>query len=187
MSEQGRGRETLGDRALRGRGLMNGAAGSAPVARSADSDDTKPGRHLVEHLADGLADPMQLAAAAGARLVPDIELHLLAGQMGRHALPVDEEPAAGRLGCCQRQGGFDPTDVGAEVLKPELELAVIEALGAPAELVALQLLDDEVKPLDLGLRFGESSALGGEGAHQPLQCLNIIWQSGEIDVHENEV
>lgn len=154
MSEQGRGRETLGDWALRGRGLMNGAAASAPVARPADSDDTKPGRHMVEHLADGLADPMQLAAAAGAGMVLDIELHLFAGQMGRHARPDTEEPAAGRLGCCQRQGGFDPTDIGAEILKPELELAVIEALGAPAELVALQLLDDEVKPFDLGLRLG---------------------------------
>ncbi len=79
---------------------------------------------MVEHLADGLADPMQLAAAAGAGLVLDIELHLLARQMGRHARPVNKEPAAGRLGCCQRQGDFDPTDIGAEILKPELELAV---------------------------------------------------------------
>src|SRR5262245_17160437 len=102
MSEQGRGRETLGDRALGGRGLMNGAAASAPVARPADSDDAKPSRHMVEHLADGFADPMQLAAAAGARLVFDIELHLLAGQMSWHARPINEEPAAGRLGCRQR-------------------------------------------------------------------------------------
>jgi len=142
---------------------------------------------MVEHLADGLADPMQLAAAAGAGLVLDIELHLLARQIGRHARPVNKEPAAGRLGCCQRQGDFDPTDIGAEILKPELELAVIETFGAPAELVALQLLDDEVKPFDLGLRLGESSALDREEAHQLLQRLNIIRQRGEIDVHENEV
>jgi hypothetical protein len=44
-----------------------------------------------------------------------------------------------------------------------------------------------VKPFDLGLRLGESSALDREGADQPLQCLDIIRQSGEIDIHENEV
>jgi len=42
---------------------MNGAAGSAAVARPADADDTKPSRHIIEHLADRLSDPVQLAAA----------------------------------------------------------------------------------------------------------------------------
>ena len=44
--------------------------------------------------------------------------------------------------------------IGVEILKAELQLIVIEPLGAPAELAALQLLDDEIEPLDLGLRLG---------------------------------
>ena len=58
---------------------MNGAAGSAAVARPGDADDTKPSRHIIEHLADRLSDPVQLAAAAGAGLLFKIEPHLLAG------------------------------------------------------------------------------------------------------------
>jgi hypothetical protein len=37
---------------------------------------------MVEHLADGLADQMQRAPAARARLVLDIEPLVLAGQVG---------------------------------------------------------------------------------------------------------
>ena len=38
--------------------------------------------------------------------------------------------------------------------RPSCELIIIEPLGAAAELAALQLLDDEVEPLDLGLCLG---------------------------------
>ena len=69
MSEKaGRG-HALGDRPLRGRRLMNGAAGPAAIAWPADADDTKPRRHMIEHLADGLADQVQFAAAARAGLL----------------------------------------------------------------------------------------------------------------------
>ena len=54
----------------------------------------------------------------------------------------------------------------------------------PAKLAALQLLDDEMEPLDLGLRLAETGTLGSERTHQLLQCLYIIRQGGEIDVHE---
>jgi len=36
---------------------------------------------VIEHLGDGLADQMQRAAAAGAGLMIDIELPVLAGQV----------------------------------------------------------------------------------------------------------
>jgi hypothetical protein len=55
---------------------------------------------MIEHLADGLADPVQLAAAARAGLVFEIESHVFAGQISRHAWPVDQQPGAWRLGCC---------------------------------------------------------------------------------------
>jgi hypothetical protein len=43
---------------------------------------------MVEHLAGRLTDQVQLAAAAGAGLMLDIEPHVLAGQMRRQARPV---------------------------------------------------------------------------------------------------
>jgi len=52
--------------------------------------------------------------------------------------------------------------IDGQVFEAELELILIEPLGASAELAALQLLDDEVEPLDLGLCFGEDRALGGK-------------------------
>src|SRR5882672_7609125 len=75
----------LGDRTLRGGRLMDGPAGPAAIAWPADADDSKPRGHLIEHLADGLADGMKLAAAAGARLMLEIEPHVFAGQMRRQA------------------------------------------------------------------------------------------------------
>ena len=80
--------EALGDRALRGGRLMNSLAGPAAMARPADADDPKPRRHMIEHLADRLADHMQFAAAAGARLMLKIEPHVLAGQMRRQAWSI---------------------------------------------------------------------------------------------------
>jgi hypothetical protein len=66
-----------------------------------------------------------------------------------------------------------------------LQLIVIEPLRPLPELAALQLFDDEMEPLDLGLRLAEAGALGSERTHQSLQCLYIIRQGGEIDVHED--
>jgi len=43
---------------------------------------------MIEHLADSLADHMQLAAAAGARLMLKIEPDFLAGQMRRQAWSI---------------------------------------------------------------------------------------------------
>jgi len=43
---------------------------------------------MIEHLADGLADHMQFAAAAGAGLMLEIEPEVLAGQMRRQAWPI---------------------------------------------------------------------------------------------------
>src|ERR1700674_3385281 len=81
MSEKTGTGEALGDRTLRGGRLMNSPAGPAAIARPADADDPKPRGHMIEHLADRLADQVQLAAAAGAGLVLDIAPHLLARQM----------------------------------------------------------------------------------------------------------
>src|SRR5216684_3897298 len=68
MGEKTRTGEALGDRTLRGGRLMNSPAGTAAIARPADADDPKPRGHMIEHLADRLADHMQFAAAAGGTL-----------------------------------------------------------------------------------------------------------------------
>src|SRR6202049_3176006 len=88
MSEKTGTGEGLGDRTLRGGRLMNSPAGPAAIARPADADDPKPRGHMIEHLADGLTDLMQFAAAAGARLMLEIEPHVLAGQMRRQAWSI---------------------------------------------------------------------------------------------------
>src|SRR6202165_2074538 len=65
MSEKSWTGEALGDRTLRGGRLMDSPAGPAAIARPADADDSKPRGHMIEHLAEGLADKMRFAAAAG--------------------------------------------------------------------------------------------------------------------------
>src|SRR6266404_2756936 len=88
MSEKTGTGEALGDRTLRGGRLINGPAGPAAIARSADADDPKPRRHMVQHLADGLPDGMKLAAAAGAGLLIELDPHVFTGQMRRQAWPI---------------------------------------------------------------------------------------------------
>jgi len=106
--------------------------------------------------------------------------------MSRHAWPVDQQPGAWRLGCCRRQRGFDPRDVGAQVFKAELQLIVIKPFGTTAKLTALQLPDDEPQPFDLGLRGGEAGAFGRQRPHHSLQRLYIVRQGRKIDVHGRE-
>src|ERR1700728_744464 len=118
MSEQGRTGQPLADRPLRGRGLMDGPARPAAIARPADTDDPKSRRHMIEHLADSLADHMQFAAAAGARLMLEIERDVLAGQMRRQAWSIG--PRSRRLDRRHWKGGFDPRDIGVEVFEAEL-------------------------------------------------------------------
>src|ERR1700692_2944250 len=88
MSEKTGTGEALGDRTLRGGRLMNSPRGPAPISRPPEADDSKPRGHMIEHLADSLADHMQFTAAAGARLMIEIEPHVLAGQMRRQAWSI---------------------------------------------------------------------------------------------------
>jgi hypothetical protein len=77
--------------------------------------------------------------------------------------------------------------VDVEVLQAKLQLVVMELFGAPAELAALQLLNNEMEPFDLGLCLAKRGALDCERAHQLLQCSHIVRQGGEIDVHKGGV
>src|SRR5260370_35965603 len=88
MGEKAGSGEAFGDRTLWGGHLVDGPARPAAIARPADADDPKPCRHVVQHLADGLADSMKLAAAAGAGLLIEIDPHVFTGQMRRQAWPI---------------------------------------------------------------------------------------------------
>jgi hypothetical protein len=112
-------------------------------------------------------------------------MFLAAGQMRWQTWSIG--PRSRCLGCRRWKRGFDPCDVGMEVVEAELQLIVIEPFGAPAKLAALQLLNDEPEAFDLRLRRCEVDAFGRERPDHPPQRVYIIWQSGKIDVHELEV
>ena len=120
VSEKSGAGEDFGDRSLRCGRLMNSPAGTAAIAGPADADDLKPRGHMIEHLADSLADHMQFAAAAGAGLMLKIQPYVLAGQMRRQAWSIG--PRSRRLDPRYWKGGFDPRDIGVEVFKTELQL-----------------------------------------------------------------
>jgi hypothetical protein len=83
---------------------------------------------MIEHLADSLADHMRFTAAAGARLMLEIEPHVLAGQMRRQAWSIGPRSWLPDRRWWRR--GFDPRDICVEVL------------------AALQLLNDEPEAFD---------------------------------------
>src|ERR1700694_4587372 len=72
-------------------------------------------------------------------------------------------------------------------LQTELQLVVIQSFGAPTQLAALQLLNEEPEAFDPRLRLSEVGAFGRERPDHPLQRLHIVWQIGKINVHEPEV
>lgn len=117
----------------------------------------------------------------------DIEPNVLAGEVRRQARPLVSGFECISLGLGRRKAGFHPGKIGVEVFKAKLQLIVIEPLGPPAELAALEFLDNEIEPLDLGVCLAQTGALDRESAHQTLQRFHIIRQCGEVDVHESRV
>ena len=104
----------------------------------------------------------------------DLEPHVLPGQVDRQARPLVLNPRFTGIGCRKRKAGFDVRKIGVDIFEAELQLVAIELFCPPAELAALQLLDDEVKPFDLGIRVAQTGTLSCERAHQLLQCLHIV-------------
>jgi len=166
--------------------LVDGPAGPTAIARPADADDPNPRRHVVQHLADGLADGMKLAAAAGAGLLIEIDPHIFTGQMRRQAWPIGPRSGCWRPDLLWKRC-FNTRDIGVEVFQAEPQLVVVKPLGAPAKLRALQLLNDEAEAFDLRLCFGEVDAFGRKRPHHPMQRLHIVRQGGKIDVHKGRV
>ena len=83
-----------------------------------------------------------------------------------------------------------PRDIGVEVFQSQSKLIAIEPFGPPSKLRALQALDDQPEPLDLGTRRCKLRViigyLCGKLAHQPMQCTDIDRQRGEIEIHARD-
>ena len=83
VGQQSGSGQAFGDRALRGRSLVDRPAGATAKTWSADTDNAQPRRHVVEHLADALADEVERTAAARAGLLLDVDPPVLTFQVWR--------------------------------------------------------------------------------------------------------
>ena len=176
------------DRPLRCRRLDHSAlAGPAAVARPADHLHPVLRRDDVEHLRAVFADDVQRPAAARAGLVLDVDHDLDPRQVRRQCAAV----ASGRWARGRRLGrrasrllgGSDCSDGLLEILETELQLIRVELLRAPAELAALQLLDQRAQPLDLGVPRRQSC---GKLAHRLLQKRGFGGQLRQVDLHAQQ-
>src|SRR5437870_7855888 len=90
----------------------------------------------------------------------------------------------------RRMTGLRPGDVRIEVFQAESKLVAVDPFRPPSELRALQALNDEPEPLDLGLRLGKLRTLPrhlpSQVAHQPVQRVDLNRQRGEINVHAQD-
>ena len=77
--------------------------------------------------------------------------------------------------------GVDAGDIGIEVLEPERQLIVIEALGPASEPGALKLFDKALEASDLIVTGLDDH---GHVAHQTVQKVDIGRQVVEIEAHE---
>ena len=128
-------------------------AGAAGVFGPAHDQHPELGGDDVEPLADVLADPVQRARAARAGLVLDVDERLDPRQMRRQRAAVGA-PLARALRARRRRLGFG---LGRrlrlallDVFERQQQLVVRQRLGAAAEAVALQILDDLDEPLARG-------------------------------------
>src|SRR5262249_31083374 len=78
-------------------------------------------------------------------------------------------------------------NIGVEVFQSESKLVAIDPFRAPSKLRTLESPNDELEPLDLGLRLSKLGSivrhLRGQVPHQLVQRIDIRRQRGEIDVH----
>ncbi len=186
MRDQRLGRDAVLDQPLRRRCLADFArAGAAGVFGAARDDHLQPSGDHVEPFGDILADAMLETAAAGAGLVLDIDDDLFARQMQRQRAAIDLPLARCGLAWLRPvillRRSFGRRDHLLQVLERKGELIGIKPLGAAAEAMPLQLLDNHHQPFDLAVRAIRFAACGSEllsmprplGQQQSLQRIEI--------------
>jgi hypothetical protein len=81
----------------------------------------------------------------------------------------------------RRQRRLHPGNVDIEVFQAECKLITVEALRSPAELRALQVMNDRPETLDLGARSLQLGpligSLRGQVAYQPMQGIDVGWST----------
>ena len=152
----------------------------AGILWPAGDDDAELGRHDVEALGDVLADDVEVATATGAGAVVDVDHPFDARQVGRQGAAVGAAlPGAGRAGRCIGGVGLGKAlslDL-LGLLQAQEQLVDGQALGTPSEAVTLQLPDDLVQPVNLGLAR----------RHHRLQGGGIIGQARARFAHEADL
>jgi hypothetical protein len=133
---------------------------------------------LLEALGGGADDEAQATGGVmNPKITPD--------HLGRGAVVYVRQSSMGQVA-----ENLRPRDVGVEVFQSQSKLIAIEPFRPASELRALQALDDEPEPIHLGTRRSKSRViighLGGELAHQPMQCIDIDRQRGEIEIHARD-
>ena len=162
---------------------MDRPAGAATVFGAADAQHTQARRHIVQHLADRLANLMDRAATAGTGAGVDVEGHILARQVVGQAGTVVRYTlgpflSAGRL---RRQIGLRPGDIGIEIFEPEGKLIGIEALGPASEPGSLKLLDNTLEAFNFVIAGLDDDR---HIAHQAVQKADVGRQVLKIETHE---
>ena len=151
MGQQCGARQSLGDRSFRCWGLMDRPARAAAVLRPADAQHAQACRHEVEHLADALTDRMKSAAATGTDCAGDVACYIFTRQAIRQRLT-----SWCRFGTiiidARRQRRAHPGNVDIEVFETERKLIIVQPLRSPAELRALQALNNRLETVHLGAR-----------------------------------
>ena len=110
------------------------------------------------------ADHVQRAAAARAVAALDVDQHLIARQMRRQRAMIAVGPASRRgsraVSAAIRRilRGLVRGDGLLQILQPELQLIGAQLLGAAAELVAQQALDQQPQLVVLGVQFARAAA-----------------------------
>ncbi len=139
-------------------------ASPAGVLRPARDDDAELGGQHVEALGHVLAHHMELAPAAGAGPVGNVDDPLDARQVCGQRAAV-RAASEGSIGALRRIGGL----LVGEALRLHLlglletqeQLVDGQTLGPASEAMALQLLDDLAEPIDLGLARHQHRLQGG--------------------------
>jgi hypothetical protein len=151
----------------------------AGIFGPADNQDPELGGDDVEPLGPIFADPMQGAAAARAGMALDIDEHLDTRQMGGKRSPVGAARRCSRStlrGCILFRGSFAGGFDLVSLFEAKKQLVFGQRLGATAEAMTLQLLDDLFEPL--GPRRSAStialSVLGSSGSASAMTVMTKI-------------
>jgi hypothetical protein len=188
MRDQRLGRQAALDQSRLSRSLHHGAgAGPTGVFRPPDHQHAELERDHIQPLGDVLADPVELARAARAGPIGDIDHDFDPRQMRRQRPAVDLASADRSALLLRRRALFLGLGGGKallEILERERQLIGIEPLRPAPEAVALQRDDDRPQPIALAPNPSHlRGMLGALGEEQPTQRFRIGREIVDVERH----